>query len=372
MLWRLILLALSVGGYTYLRAIAPLRWRVGAKLAAAAVLAVLALRLPLLVAGAAPALLSRGWGSIVYSWLYVALVIWFCGIFGACVGRDVARRVSAAWRQRSAEAQQRVFNRLHGFMLAVALALSAWGTWSGLQAPAVRELTLHCGLQQPLRLVLLADLHVSARRGPDVLRQIVARTNDLGADIVCITGDFVDGSVAECAGCVAALRELRAPLGVYGVPGNHDYYSGYEEWCEHLTGLGVHMLPNAHVLLPGGAVLAGVTEESAYRLPGMEPPSIRKALHGAPGGAPVILLSHRPDLAHEAADNGVAVQLSGHTHGGLVWGAGWVVAAMNGGFVKGLYRERGTQLYVSPGTCTSSRTPLRLGVPAEITLITLM
>lgn len=375
MFWRLLLFSLAVGGYVYLRALHPLRWRRVCKIPAAVALVAVALRLPLLALTEGDTPHAPGvpaWLNVVYSWLFISLLMWFCGIFAAHVLRSVALERFAAWRRKAAAEQQRIYNRLHLMMLLGALAVSALGTHEGLREARVREITIPCAVQKPLRIALLTDLHVSKLKRPDYLHRLVERTNELGADMVCIAGDFVDGSVEQCGGRMLALGELRAPLGVYGVAGNHDYYSGYEEWRRFFTEHGVHMLDNAHTLLPGGAAtLAGVTEQTAELIPGMEPPNLRAALHGAPEGAPVILLSHRPGLLAEAAELGVAVQLSGHTHGGLVWGVGLLVAAMNDGYLSGLYREGHTQLYVSPGTNTGSRTPFRLGVPSEITLITL-
>ena len=374
MMWRLLLFSGATGGYIYLRVVAPLAWHKWGKAAAAVALAGVALRLPMLalISGGMYAPPLPAWVGIPYSCLFVAYIIWFCGVFGAQVLRGTALRGVGTWRRLAPAVQQRCFNRLHAGLLAVALLLSVCATYCGLQEPEVRHLSLRCGLPQPMRIALLTDLHVSAHHEPEKLRRLVRRTNELGADIVCITGDFVDGSVAECAEQMAPLSELRAPLGVYGVPGNHDYYSGYEEWRAFLTAHGVRMLDNAHVALPGGVILAGVTEETADKLPGMEPPNLHKALLGVPTGAPVILLSHRPDVAGEAAARGVALQLSGHTHGGLVWGIGQLVALMNHGYLSGLYRlGGGAALYVSPGTGTGSRTPLRLGVPAELTDICL-
>ena len=372
---QLLLFSLAVGGYTYLRTIAPLQWSTGWKLVAASGLAVVALRLSVLTLLRGDSLYAPelpAWVNTGYACLFVALVMWFCAIFAGHVVRQTLLRAVAAWRNSSPETQQKLYNRLHAALLAVALVLSSLAAWGGLREPVVQELSLRCGLAQPLRIALLTDLHVSTLCEPGMLRNIVERTNELGADVVCITGDFVDGSVAECAEHMEPLRELKAPLGVYGVAGNHDYYSGYEEWRAFLTEHGVRMLDNEHVVLPCGVALAGVTEQTAAKLAGMESPDVAKALRGLPAGVPVILLSHRPGVAAEAAERGVAVQLSGHTHGGLVWGVGQLVALMNKGFVAGLYKVGAMQLYVSPGTSTGSRTPLRLGTRAEITSIKLL
>lgn len=376
MLWRLLLFSVAVGGYVFLRAVWPLAWPRRYKCAAGVALALVALRLPALTVWCAESPYTPNlpaWANIAYSWLFIALLIWFCCIFAGHIMRLTVLRFAAAWRTRSPKAQQAAFNRLHAALLGGALLVSALGTIGGLRPPIVREVHIPCPrLREPLRVALLADLHVSPLRSQTYLQQIVERTNALGADLICIVGDFVDGPVPQCAQSMQPLGSLRAPLGVYGVPGNHDYYSGYHEWRDFLSAHGVCMLDNAHAPLPGSSVtLAGVTEQTARNLPGMAPPSLPAALRGAPAGRVTLLLSHRPDVVAEAAEHGVDVQLSGHTHGGLVWGVGRLVALMNAGYLSGLYRVGATQLYVSPGTGCGARTPLRLGVPAEITLITL-
>ena len=100
-------------------------------------------------------------------------------------------------------------------------------------------------------------------------------------------------------------------------------------------------------------------------------PDLKKTLHGIPAGDFILLLAHRPAQAKSAARSGISLQLSGHTHGGMIRGLDWVVAQFNGGFVSGLYEVNGMKLYVSNGTGIWNGFPIRLGRPAEITLITL-
>lgn len=157
------------------------------------------------------------------------------------------------------------------------------------------------------------------------------------------------------------------------IPGNHEYFFDYDAWMRHLAGLGMHMLPNAHVVLErDGArlVLAGVTDLSApgHGQPG---PDLERALAGAPAGAPILLLDHQPRKAREAASRGVALQLSGHTHGGMIVGLDRLVAIGNGGFVSGRYDVEGMTLYVSNGTALWPGFALRLGRASELTRLTL-
>ena len=133
------------------------------------------------------------------------------------------------------------------------------------------------------------------------------------------------------------------------------------------------MLENAHVVLRRGAagiVLAGVTDRSApaHGQPG---PNLEAALAGAPDGAPVVLLDHQPRGAERAAARGVALQLSGHTHGGMNVVFDRLVANGNGGFVSGRYAVEGMTLYVSNGTALWPGLALRLGRSSEMTRVTL-
>ena len=205
----------------------------------------------------------------------------------------------------------------------------------------------------------------------DRIRKIVERTNALNPDIVIIAGDFVDGTVPVHGDDLRPLADLKARYGVFGVPGNHEYYSGYEEWMEFLPTLGIRMLHNEHVQTGGGAVvLAGVTDPVAGIM-GKEVPDIRKALAGAPEKGVRILAAHQPRLAPEAAEHGVDLQVSGHTHGGMIAGIDRLVARFNEGFVSGLYTVGGMKLYVSNGAGIWNGFPIRIGVPSEIVLIRL-
>ena len=172
---------------------------------------------------------------------------------------------------------------------------------------------------------------------------------------------------------IEPLRALRARDGVWVVSGNHEYFFEHDAWMQHYADLGMHVLANAHTTLVrgGGAlVLAGVNDRSAFatRHPG---PDLDAALAGSPSGVPIVLLDHQPRNAPLAAARGVALQLSGHTHGGMILGLDRLVARGNGGFVSGMYKVGGMMLYVSNGTALWPGFALRLGRPSELTLFTL-
>jgi predicted MPP superfamily phosphohydrolase len=264
------------------------------------------------------------------------------------------------------------------YMLAAAAALlSAIGVTNALRVPPVKDVEIAVrGLPlryEGYRLLQLTDLHISRLFPATWARSVVDRANATKVDLIVVTGDFIDGSVVMRRADVAPLRDLRAPDGVYAVPGNHEYFFKYPEWMGHLNGLGFHMLPNTHVVLARGdarIVLAGVTDLSAPGA-GEAGPSLDAALAGAPAGVPVLLLDHQPRNARAAAARGVAAQLSGHTHGGMILGLDRLVARSNSGFVSGRYDVHGMTLYVNNGTALWPGFALRLGRPSELTRITL-
>ena len=203
-----------------------------------------------------------------------------------------------------------------------------------------------------------------------------AAVNAARPDLVVITGDLFDGTPRQRYDDLLPLRRLRAPLGVYACPGNHEYYSGLTAWRERFPSLGILLLENDHVLLRrnGAAlILAGLTDDVAERF-GLPRPDVRQALGSTEASLPLILMAHRPhqvEQLKQLSRPGAALQLSGHTHGGQVFGLDLLVRRVNDGYLRGLYEIGPVRLYISTGTALWSGFPLRLGVPSEIPLITL-
>jgi hypothetical protein len=220
----------------------------------------------------------------------------------------------------------------------------------------------------------ISDVHV----GPTIKHQfvgaIVARVNELKADLIAVTGDLVDGSVQELSRHTAPLAGLSARHGAYFVTGNHEYYSGERAWSAEIRRLGLRVLKNEHVVLEhNGAslVLAGVTDLSAHHFDAAQQSDPVAALRGAPPHAGArILLAHQPNSAPAAAGAGFDVQISGHTHGGQFWPWNLFVRFFQP-FTGGLYRLKNLWVYVSRGTGYWGP-PNRFGVPSEITHIRLM
>jgi uncharacterized protein len=218
-------------------------------------------------------------------------------------------------------------------------------------------------------IVQLTDVHVGPTIGRDFIASMVREVNALSPDVIAITGDLVDGSVSSLGHHVAPLGELRAKHGVFFVTGNHEYYSGVEDWLTELRRLGVRVLANEHVTLDGVLDLAGVNDWSARRYDASHAADMGKALAGRDTSRPVVLLAHQPKHMREATERGVSLVLSGHTHGGQIWPWSELVA-LDQHYLAGLYREGDTQLYVSEGTGYWGP-PMRINTSPEITKIVL-
>lgn len=220
----------------------------------------------------------------------------------------------------------------------------------------------------------ISDIHVGPTIRQGYLQAIVDRVNALRADVVAITGDLVDGGVAELAEHVAPLAALTSRHGTYFVTGNHEYYSGAHAWIEELRRLDVAVLLNEHVVLEreGSAlVLAGVTDHTAHHFDPAHRCDPAKALADAPQDAAVkVLLAHQPRSAPLALEAGFDLQLSGHTHGGQFWP--WnLFVPLQQPYTAGLHRLRDLWIYVSRGTGYWGP-PKRFGAPSEITVVRLV
>jgi predicted MPP superfamily phosphohydrolase len=224
---------------------------------------------------------------------------------------------------------------------------------------------------QGFTIVQISDIHVGPTVKKPYVQSIVDAVNRLRADAVAITGDLVDGRVADLQHDVAPLADLRSRHGTFFVTGNHEYYSGADEWLAALRAMGLRVLLNEHVVLEhDGArlVMAGVADYGAAHFDAGHRSDPRRSLAGAPAGVGLkVLLAHQPRSAPVAADAGFDMQLSGHTHGGQFWP--WtLMVRLQQPFTAGLHRLRAMWVYTSRGTGYWGP-PLRLGAPSEITRV---
>jgi predicted MPP superfamily phosphohydrolase len=220
----------------------------------------------------------------------------------------------------------------------------------------------------------ITDLHVGPTIKRDYVERVVDGVNGLGADVIAVTGDLVDGSVNELAPHTEPLSRLTARHGAFFVTGNHEYYSGADAWVREVRRLGLAVLMNEHVVLRHGdasVVVAGVTDYNAGYFDFAQRSDPAAALMGAPGDAGVrLLLAHQPRSAFDAAAAGFDLQMSGHTHGGQFFPWNYVVRLFHP-FSAGLHRVDSLWVYISRGTGYWGP-PKRLGAPSEITYLRLV
>jgi len=261
-------------------------------------------------------------------------------------------------------------------VIGLATGTSGAAMIGGRRAVAVKPVEIAAaGLTGPLsglKIVQLTDIHIGPTIKGDFLAEVVEKTNALKPDIVVITGDLVDGSVAELSRHTAVLADLKARHGVFFVTGNHEYYSGAMDWVAEVRRLGITVLLNEHRLIEhdgGRLLLAGVTDYTAERMLPEHASSPLVAAEGAPEADYRLLLAHQPASAYEASEAGFDLQLSGHTHGGQFF-PGTALIHLAHPVARGLGKVGRTMVYVSCGTGYWGP-PFRLGAPAEITEITL-
>ncbi|MFD5402481.1 metallophosphoesterase [Streptomyces griseorubiginosus] len=257
-----------------------------------------------------------------------------------------------------------------GAAAAAAVGTVGHGTYGVLRGPGVKRVTVPLAklprAAQGYRIAVVSDIHLSPVLGRGFAQKVVDTINSTQPDLIAVVGDLVDGSVKDLGPAAAPLAQLRARHGSYFVTGNHEYFSGAEQWVEEVRRLGLRPLENDRTELPwfdlaGVNDIAGESEGQG--------PDFARALGDRDTARACVLLAHQPVQIHDAVDHGVDLQLSGHTHGGQLWPGNLIAEAANP-TVAGLERYGDTQLYVSRGAGAWGP-PTRGGAPSDITVIEL-
>ena len=257
-----------------------------------------------------------------------------------------------------------------GAAAAAAVGTVGYGTYGVLRGPSVKRITVPLAKlprsAHGFRIAVVSDIHLGPVLGRGFAQRVVDTINSTQPDLIAVVGDLVDGSVKNLGPAAAPLAQLRARHGSFFVTGNHEYFSGAEEWLEEVRTLGIHTLENARTELPGFD-LAGVNDLQGESEG--QGPDFGKALGDRDATRVCVLLAHQPVQIHEAVKHGVDLQLSGHTHGGQLWPGNFIAAAANP-TVAGLERYGDTELYVSRGAGAWGP-PTRVGAPSDITIVEL-
>lgn len=308
-------------------------------------------------AAAGDALLGAAW--VLFVWSVVGQVLGLA-LLVAGVDDPVRSRVVAA------------------AVVALAAALLAWGHFEAMRVPRVRAFDVTLARLGPaldgLRVAIITDTHYGPINRARWSAGVVARVNELDADVVCHVGDIADGTVDVRREQASPLASVRAGSVRAYVTGNHEYFSEAQGWLDYMEAIGWDALHNRHVVVERGGdklVVAGIDDATAASSGARgHGANLEAALEGADRTLPVLLLAHQPKQVAHAVRAGVDLQISGHTHGGQIWPFNFLVR-LDQPVVQGLSRHGdATQLYTSRGTGFWGP-PFRVFAPSEITLLTL-
>ena len=228
------------------------------------------------------------------------------------------------------------------------------------------------------KVAVISDLHFGPYTGAHQIGSAVHAANALKPDVVTLLGDFVTeplfgqslGGAAKAEPCAQVLGQLQSSIGSFAVLGNHDYATDPEFVADALRSHGISLLRNTNQMVERAGAriwLIGVNDAM------MRQADLQQALTGVPRGETKILLAHEPDFADYSSQNGIDVQLSGHSHGGQIKMPGvhpfWLPDLAKK-YYRGYYRVGQLQLYTNRGIGTVAL-PLRFCAPPEVTLLTL-
>jgi uncharacterized protein len=213
---------------------------------------------------------------------------------------------------------------------------------------------------------LVTDLHLGNVRGPGLTRRVVAKLQRLGAEAVFISGDLFDGSKADFDAMLEPWKRLSVRAGVFFVTGNHEEFTSRDHFLKAVERTGIRVLNNEKMEINGMQVV-GVHDSEAQN-----PQVLRELLQraGLDRDHPSILLLHQPSNLAIAEEEGISLQVSGHTHGGQIWPWTWIAGRVHGRFNRGLNQFGDLQVLTSNGVGTWGA-PMRVGTRSEIVLIRL-
>jgi len=324
-------------------------------------------------------LFGESFSQIVEAIILTSLAF-YSFLLGLCFFRDMAAVILKILSKILRKSELAFFSSPHILksscltIFGASVLMVGLGLFNALSFPAVREVGIPVRDLEPdlegFRIVQLTDLHADELKSRKFFTGVTDAVNELAPDLTVITGDLADGSLEKCAPRVEPLRDL--PENTWFVTGNHEYYSGVDEWLVFIRNLGIRILLDEHTVIEKGEariLLAGITDPAAEgRFPD-NPRRVETAVEGAPETDFRILLAHQPGAVHEAEKAGFDLQLSGHTHGGQFFPWNYVIGFFHP-YVRGLNRQGDMWVYVSQGTGFWGP-PIRLGTRSEITLLTL-
>ncbi|HMQ79830.1 MAG TPA: metallophosphoesterase [Ignavibacteria bacterium] len=301
-------------------------------------------------------------GAMVYYLLFVILI-------------DVIRLLNAFFGFLSASFYTNEYQMLFFLIVNAAVIVILVFGYLNAVSPVIKRLNINigkkAGLLRSLNIVMASDIHLGTIINRKRLRKIVNMINSLEPDLILLPGDVVDEDIESVVkqNCGEDLRALRAKYGVFAITGNHEYIGGVEPSVRYLTEHGIIELRDRAIKIANSFYIIGREDRASKGFAGILRKPLNLLLEGVDKNLPVILMDHQPVKLEEAENNGIDLQLSGHTHHGQLWPFNFITKKIYE--VSMGYKQKGdTHYYISPGVGTWGP-PVRTGNKPEIIQITL-
>lgn len=240
--------------------------------------------------------------------------------------------------------------------------------------PRIRNLDLAIhksgGAMNEMTLVVASDIHLGTIFHNKRLERLIMRIDALSPDLILLPGDVFDEDIGSVIrqNQGETLRKLKAPLGVFAITGNHEYIGGVEPACAYLEAHGIRVLRDQTIDI-AGITIVGREDRAIYAFDKKKRKHLSELMQDVDRSRPIIMMDHQPFRLEEAVEQGVDLQLSGHTHHGQLWPAGFItkrIFEVSWGYKK----KENTHFYVSCGVGTWGP-PVRTGNRPEIVLVKL-
>ncbi len=369
-LWRLatLVLGLLIAGYIYRRLVRRLTWSRQLKLLCFLGLLLGAMGLNLghfTFAGYLGDTIFVYWRSFFF-FLFVFLLTLFSLLL---LGDVLLQLPLCCWNKlRSGSFLSPLSAGTYGITIVLlALLFTLWGQYEGLRVPRVQKITLSSSdISRPVSIAVISDLHITRVSSAERIAKIVKTVNDLSPDLIVLPGDILDDQLQYVQPLAQPLMQLQAPLGVFYVSGNHEYYMSMADARALIEELGFEILENQGKAVREDLYLGGIPDLKASVRHG-RPARPELALAGAAANQYVVMLSHEP-----VRIPGANLVISGHTHGGQMLPFQLFAKIFNQGFLAGLYEFSAKErVWVSRGSGTWGPA-FRLFAPSDISLLVLL
>ena len=217
-----------------------------------------------------------------------------------------------------------------------------------------------------MKILMVSDIHLGGLIGENREKELVRIIKNQQPELVLLCGDLVDGDIGQVLRkkLGSHIQEIVAPMGVYAIPGNHEYIGGISKTLPYLESIRIKVLRDQTIVLPNGIQLIGRDDRDSGRMGNARQLPLSELMAGIDKKYPIIVLNHQPFNLDEAVKEGVDLQLSGHTHHGQLWPFNYLTEAIfdeSWGFLK----KGDTNFYVSSGF-GSWGPPVRIGNTPEV------